>query len=306
MESPIPQDKPFRDLYGDLSRLSDVTPLSPLSPFTESRSLNANSPPFSPPCSPTLAFPRYYVPYEDAISYNFIDKEGEELTQAIQEIANCPVVSVDCEGVELGRHGELCLIQVATEKNVYLFDVMMLGEALFNAGLKRIFEGPIPTKVFYDCRRDSDILYHQFGVKLKGVLDAALTEVFFRWRNRQGIPRFLKGYKRSVETYMILNNPHFAKLKERISNQMSDEGTECWKVRPLNKDLLDYAAYDVKYLRMLHFVLTQHMSKRNLRLIYGASTKFIRMERDTVENIYEKNAMTWSQITFNMLFEIKY
>jgi len=305
MESPI-QDKSYGDFFGDFSRLNNLAPLSPLSPFTESRSINANSPPFAPPCSPTPLLHRYHVPNDAPISYKFIDEEGEALTQAIQEIATCPVVSVDCEGVELGRHGELCLIQVATDSNVFLFDVIALGEVLFNAGLKRIFEGPIPTKVFYDCRRDSDVLYHQFGVKLKGVLDAALTEVFFRWRNRQGIPRFLKGYKRSVETYMALNDPHFAQLKERISSQMSDEGTECWKQRPLNKDLLEYAAYDVKYLRILHFVLTQHMSKRNLRLIYGASTKFIRMERDTVENIYEKNAITWSQITFNMLFEIKW
>lgn len=37
------------------------------------------------------------------------------------------VLAVDCEGVNLGRNGELCLVQVGLgEERVFLFDVLLV------------------------------------------------------------------------------------------------------------------------------------------------------------------------------------
>jgi ribonuclease D len=228
--------------------------------------------------------------------FKFIHKDNQRLDDALHNILTSNLVSVDCEGVELGRNGQLSIIQVATADHVYVFDVLSLGETLFSKGLKRALERPIPTKVFYDCRRDSDILYHQFGVKLKGVVDAALSEVFFRWTNGMGVPRFLKGYRRCVETYLGVDNPHFFQLKNKVSSMMSTLGTSIWIERPLPQELLEYAAYDVKYLRDLHLVLTQTMSKRNIRMIYAASTRFVRMERD-ISELVVRESVQWTQIS---------
>jgi len=236
-------------------------------------------------------------PISELVNYQYISEEGEKLGVALQDIANCPIVAVDCEGEELGRNGSLSLIQIATESKVYLFDVLSLGESLFNNGLKFILESPIPTKVFYDCRRDSDILWHQYQVRLKGVLDVSLTEVFYRWTFGLGSPRYLKGYKRSVESYLSIQNPHFSQIKESVSARMSNGDTKFWMQRPLTRDMMDYAAYDVKYLRELHFVLTQSMSTQNIRSIYGASTKFVAMERDADEMAFARNSPKWAEIS---------
>jgi len=231
------------------------------------------------------------------ISYSYISEGGIALQSALQDIVQCPIIAVDCEGFELGRDGILCLIQVATDSHVYIFDVLSLGTILFDQGLRYILENPIPTKVFYDCRRDSDILYHHFGVKLKGVLDVALTEVFYRWVNGHGNPRFLKGYKRCVESYLFIENPHFFQVKERIGSRMTLGDTQFWMQRPLSSDALEYSAYDVKYLRELHFVLSQSMSTKNIRSIYEASDKFVVMERDMEDVRYARNSPKWAEIS---------
>ena len=36
---------------------------------------------------------------------------------------------------------------------------------------REVLEAPGSVKIFFDARRDSDALYHQFGVKLQCVLD---------------------------------------------------------------------------------------------------------------------------------------
>jgi len=216
----------------------------------------------------------------EKIRYSYINEEGESLETALNCIQRSSLISVDCEGVALGKKGQLCMIQIATAYNVFLFDVLTLGQTLFTKGLKSILESQSPTKVFYDCRGDSDILYHQYHVELKGVLDVALTEVFYRWMNGLGVPRFLKGYKKSVEMYLQIGNPYFYKLKDKVSSLMTSTEATCWRERPLPKELLEYAAFDVKYLRDLHLKLVANMSRRNIKTLYGASSKFVQMKRD--------------------------
>jgi hypothetical protein len=69
------------------------------------------------------------------------------------------------------------------------------------------------------------------------------------------------------------------------------------KLTSLQK-VLDYAAFDVFYLRHLHFALTMNMSNQNLRRIYGASSHFIRMVRDTeiVDNLLEYGSPLWAMV----------
>jgi ribonuclease D len=234
-------------------------------------------PPYTPPMVPACRAKSGSV---EKLQFAFIDEDGEALESALNFISRSSTISVDCEGVKLERSGELCLIQIATTFHVFLFDVASLGPVLFDKGLRSILQSPSIVKVFYDCRGDSDILYHQYGVELRGVLDVALTEVFYRWTNGLGTPRYLKGYKKSVETYLQVTNPNFYALKEKVSALMTSSGAACWRERPLPKDMLEYAAYDVKYMRDLHLKLIANMGKRDLQTLYSASNKFISMKRD--------------------------
>ena len=92
-------------------------------------------------------------------------------------------LAVDCEGDSLSRKGALTIltiITVATEEKVYIFDVLKLGQLVFTSGLGEILEDKSREKLTFDCRQDSDALWHQFQVKLSGVLDLQLLEVIYR------------------------------------------------------------------------------------------------------------------------------
>jgi len=66
-----------------------------------------------------------------------IDQE-HQLPDVIQLLRKETQLSVDCEGVELGKTGELCLVQIATSQKVYLFDVEVLGRKIFDQGKQRL------------------------------------------------------------------------------------------------------------------------------------------------------------------------
>lgn len=67
------------------------------------------------------------------ISYVLVDVKSKA-EDAIKDLTGCTQLSVDCEGVNLGRDGELCLLQIASPKQVYLFDIVALGSAVFELG----------------------------------------------------------------------------------------------------------------------------------------------------------------------------
>jgi len=193
--------------------------------------------------------------------------------QALEEIRNAAMVAVDCEGVAMSRTGRVTLIQVATEHKVYLFDVLKLGSAAFEAygdgpsgnggsqtTLKHVLEGSSVLKLMYDCRRDSDSLFHQFNVKLQAVLDIQLLDVALHRQQGQIVER-LSGFARCArlwlgsKTYgpvMSLKEKIKSKYAERIDG---DENSDIWAKRPMCADVLRYAAVDVALLFPMHTIM---------------------------------------------------
>ena len=61
--------------------------------------------------------------------------------------------------------------------------MLKLGQVIFSSELGEILEDKSRKKLMFDCRQDSDALWHQFEVKLSEVLDLQLLEVIFRREN---------------------------------------------------------------------------------------------------------------------------
>ena len=54
----------------------------------------------------------------------------------------------------------------------YIIDCLRLGsELVFTGALRGLLESKIVNKLTFDCRADSDALFHQFGISLENVLD---------------------------------------------------------------------------------------------------------------------------------------
>jgi exonuclease 3'-5' domain-containing protein 1 len=84
------------------------------------------------------------------------------------------VIGFDCEGVDLCRHGKLCIMQIAFSNAIYLVDVIEGGEVIMKA-CKPALESNYITKVIHDCKRDSEALYFQFGIRLHNVVDTQIA-----------------------------------------------------------------------------------------------------------------------------------
>eukprot|EP00667_Euglena_gracilis_P019789 EG_transcript_21262 len=176
------------------------------------------------------------------------------------------MVAVDCEGVNLSRVGQLTLLQMATPSTVYLIDVLVLKRAAFGQGMKELLEDPEFPKVMFDCRQDSDALFHQYGVRLCGVWDLQIVELSLRlckgeragdlgpvlyWK--QGVQR-LRGLMDCMRRYGAGGDrstawPAWRKgdlvdHKHPVHDQMRKESS-FWLQRPLPPEMVRYAVGDV-------------------------------------------------------------
>lgn len=172
-----------------------------------------------------------------------------------ESVGKYPFLALDCEGESLSRKGKLYLMSVATRTRAYLIDVKVLKTMPFEKGLRDILEDANVKKLVFDCREDSDALYHQYNVKLDGVLDMQLLEVIkerAQWigitsgrrcdRNDEVVR--LKSLLDCISEYV--KDKRIEDQKRKGSGQLSK-----WEKRPLLQSELEYAKTDVIALFML-------------------------------------------------------
>lgn len=110
-------------------------------------------------------------------------------------------LSVDLEGYHLSREGTISLVQIFVNATnvVYLVHVAVLGAAAFSTPvdatsgifkgmpltLKTVLESSAVTKLFWDCRGDSDAIFHLYDVKLAGVVDVQLWDIATRGPSKE-------------------------------------------------------------------------------------------------------------------------
>jgi exonuclease 3'-5' domain-containing protein 1 len=69
------------------------------------------------------------------------------------------VLALDCEGVNLGRKGQITIVQVATEDHCCLFDVLNKGPSNdLVVFLRTLLEDENIIKIIHDVKCDSDAL----------------------------------------------------------------------------------------------------------------------------------------------------
>lgn len=169
------------------------------------------------------------------------------------------LLAIDCEGVNLGRKGSLCLIQIATAKHIFIFDITASGSKMFENGLKTILENSsnsvdsspaspsrARTMIWHDCRQDSDALFHLFNVRLGRVFDAQTAHAILL--QARGVPApelelFPIGLNALLLKYAGTQNQY----KEAVREMLKAE-PRLWEKRPLSDVLIQYAAHDVCHL----------------------------------------------------------
>lgn len=105
--------------------------------------------------------------------------ESQFVTEAIAKSATKDdpvVISVDCEGINLGLKGELTLVEIGTIRGeAFIFDVQQCPNIMTEGGLKGLLENENVIKIIHDCRNDSVNLFVQFRVLLRNVFDTQVS-----------------------------------------------------------------------------------------------------------------------------------
>ena len=172
-----------------------------------------------------------------------------------------PALFLDLEGVNLGRHGTLSIIQLFVHplNHVYLIDIHVLGSTAFSTPssttgrtLKSILESADVPKVFFDVRHDSDALFSHFNIHLAGVQDIQLMEnAARRSRRRQFVNSLATCIKQDVTSMTRAQKSRWESVKDTGKKLFAPEqggSYQVWNERPLAPELMEYCVQDVLLL----------------------------------------------------------
>lgn len=203
-----------------------------------------------------------YNPQQMDIIY--IDTD-EKLEQHRLELERSKILMVDLEGVDLGPKGTVTMIQMNNfiTHRCWLLDVhhTKLGKKhlLTNGWVRKLFEQKVI--VMWSAENDLSNLNKDYGVSIPHLVDLQIIESNNRQKMQQLCqPAFKKEYQKSFKPgtsqrlslkraydYFIDSKSDLAKYKLGMNGQ----DYSVWGFRPLNDDLLGYAAFDVASLRQL-------------------------------------------------------
>lgn len=172
------------------------------------------------------------------------------------------VVGFDCEGVHLCRYGTLCIMQLAFSDAIFLVDAIQGGEELMKA-CKPGLESSFITKVIHDCKRDSEALYYQFGIKLHNVMDTQLAYSLIE--EKRGRRKSSDG---PISFVGLLADPQYCGISYFEKKEIRDllkKDPKFWTYRPLSEMMVRAAVDDVRFLPYIHDKI---MDKSNEKLLY--------------------------------------
>ncbi|XP_057977258.1 uncharacterized protein LOC131164238 [Malania oleifera] len=171
------------------------------------------------------------------------------------------VIGFDCEGVGLCRYGAICIMQLAFPDAIYLVDAIKGGKKLMKA-CKPALESNYITKVIHDCKRDSEALYFQHGIKLHNVMD---TQIAYSLIDEQ------QGQARSLNEYIsfvgLLADPrycgisYFEKKEVRV---LLRQDPYFWACRPFSEVMVRAAADDVRFLPYIYHKMMEKVDELSL------------------------------------------
>lgn len=166
--------------------------------------------------------------------------EIEHLSQILEKET---VIAVDTEFIrETTFFPKIALIQIGTEKEVYLVDPVKLGEGDF-LPLQKILENPQITKVMHAAYSDQECFYWAMGKVAAPVFDTAVAAALLGMGENIGLSKLCRD----------VLGIHLPKGRARAK----------WLMRPLPEELLHYAEEDVRHLVRLYKNLHKRLEKRD-------------------------------------------
>ena len=172
--------------------------------------------------------------------YQFVDLTTDDrLCTTIPEQSR---IGVDTEFVrEKTFYAQLCLIQIATENEIYCADPMGL-DARNDDRAKALWQAiTTPAWVLHSGRQDLEVIYQTVALMPREVFDTQVAAA-------------LLGYQPQIGYGSMVTELFDIKLSK--SHTRAD-----WSQRPLPDAFIKYAAEDVQYLLPAYDTLTERLDK---------------------------------------------
>lgn len=158
----------------------------------------------------------------------------------LKDIERSSYISIDTESNSLYSYYEkLCLLQIACESGIYLIDTLSVNIRPF----ENIFKNEKVEKIFHSAESDISLIKTICNVKFSNIFDVMLAAKY-SGIYRCGLGNLIKRY------FSVSINKTYQKAN--------------WGARPFKKEMLDYAALDVYYLKKLRDIFYSELKNKNL------------------------------------------
>lgn len=182
----------------------------------------------------------------------YLDKP-EEVDRFLSEISSVTELALDTEGASFHRFlDRIYLLQVSTRDRSAIIDPLPIGSP---AGLGALLESRSVEVVFHDADYDLRLLHQDYGWHVANMFDTRIAAQ-------------LLGIK-SFGLAALLGQFFDVKLDKK--HQRAD-----WSMRPLTRDMLEYAAQDTRYLLQLKDHMKADLERRGR--LHWAQEEFARLE----------------------------
>ncbi len=182
----------------------------------------------------------------------YLDKP-EEVDRFVSEISDITELALDTEGASFHRFlDRIYLLQVSTRDRSAIIDPLPIGSP---AGLGALLESKSVEVVFHDADYDLRLLHQDYGWHVANIFDTRIASQLL------GIKSF--GLAALLE--------QFFDVKLDKKHQRAD-----WSMRPLTRDMLEYAAQDTRYLLQLKDHMKADLERRGR--MHWAQEEFSRLE----------------------------
>ena len=190
---------------------------------------------------------------------------ARDTSNFLRSIANVDLLALDTEGASFHRYVDrIYLLQLSTRDRSAIIDPLPIGKPV---ELGVLLENPALQVVFHDADYDLRLLHQDYGWHVRNIFDTRVAAQLL------GIRAF--GLAALLEKYFGV------KLDKK--HQRAD-----WSMRPLTRDMLDYAAQDTMHLLGLRDRLADEL-KRARRWAW-AEEEFTRLEETRWEDEDESSA----------------
>ena len=157
------------------------------------------------------------------------------------QVEEAEEIGVDTESDSFYAYrSSICLLQIAAGEEIGLIDVFALGdeekERLFS-----LFSQSSPQKIVHSCMNDILGFQRDYGISWQGVFDTEIAAGFLGLEKR-GLSSLLEMY------FQVKPNKKFQRFD--------------WRIRPLPREALAYAAEDVRYLGALKALMMEELLSR--------------------------------------------